>query len=76
MNINVNSSYWMINRNFGSLQIGFNGGVPITEEFFAENIAGKHDNDIDAFLFPDGIQQGLKFTDDKEAMYQRYIFLL
>ncbi|XP_062145716.1 haloacid dehalogenase-like hydrolase domain-containing protein Sgpp isoform X2 [Alnus glutinosa] len=52
-------------------EIGFNGGVPITEEFFAENIAGKHNDDIAAFLFPDDIQWGLKFTDDKETMFRR-----
>ncbi|KAE8055544.1 hypothetical protein FH972_012377 [Carpinus fangiana] len=52
-------------------EIGFNGGVPITEEFFAENIAGKHNNDIVAVLFPDDVQRGLKFTDEKEAMFRR-----
>lgn len=62
---------WRINRNFGSLQIGFNGGVPITEEFYAENIAGKHNDDAAAFLFPDDVQRGLKFTDEKEAMFRR-----
>ena len=67
---------WKINRNFGSLQIGFNGGVPITEEFFAENIAGKHNDDIAVVLFPDDVQRGLKFTDEKETMFRRYIFLL
>jgi hypothetical protein len=60
---------WRINRKFGSLQIGFNGGVPITEEFFAENIADKHNDDIAALLFPDDVQWGLKFTDEKEAMF-------
>jgi len=52
-------------------EIGFNGGVPITEEFFAENIAGKHNDDIAAVLFPDDIQRGLKFMDEKEAMFRR-----
>ncbi|KAL0326582.1 UNVERIFIED_CONTAM: Haloacid dehalogenase-like hydrolase domain-containing protein Sgpp [Sesamum angustifolium] len=27
-------------------EIGFNGGVPITEEFFIANIAGKHNEDM------------------------------
>ncbi|KAK9266887.1 hypothetical protein L1049_027146 [Liquidambar formosana] len=52
-------------------EIGFNGGVPITEEFFIENIGGKHNDDIAAILFPDDLQRGLKFTDDKEAMFRR-----
>ncbi|KAB1215781.1 Haloacid dehalogenase-like hydrolase domain-containing protein Sgpp [Morella rubra] len=52
-------------------EIGFNGGVPITEEFYVENIAGKHNDDVAVFLFPDDIQRGLKFTDDKEAMFRR-----
>jgi beta-phosphoglucomutase-like phosphatase (HAD superfamily) len=57
-------------------EIGFNGGVPITEEFYIENIAGKHNDDVAVFLFPDDVQRGLKFTDDKEAMFRRYILLL
>jgi hypothetical protein len=50
--------------------------VPIAEEFFVENIAGKHNDDIAEFLFPDDLQRGLKFVDDKEAMFRRYINLL
>ncbi|KAF5477705.1 hypothetical protein F2P56_004322 [Juglans regia] len=52
-------------------EIGFNGGVPIPEEFFVENIAGRHNDDIAALLFPDDVQRGLKFVDDKEAMFRR-----
>ncbi|KAI7989184.1 Haloacid dehalogenase-like hydrolase domain-containing protein Sgpp [Camellia lanceoleosa] len=52
-------------------EIGFNGGVPITEEFYAEFISGKHNEDVAAFLFPDDHQRGIKFTDDKEAMFRR-----
>ncbi|EXC26727.1 Phosphorylated carbohydrates phosphatase [Morus notabilis] len=52
-------------------EIGFNGGVPIDEDFFIENIAGKHNDDIARALFPDDFQRGLKFTDDKEAMFRR-----
>ncbi|GMQ04505.1 hypothetical protein CsSME_00049900 [Camellia sinensis var. sinensis] len=47
-------------------EIGFNGGVPITEEFYAEFISGKHNEDVATFLFPDDHQRGIKFTDDKE----------
>lgn len=54
------------------LEIGFNGGVPITEEFFIENIAGKHNEDIAQALFPEWeFQRALKFMDDKEAMFRR-----
>ncbi|KAB1210032.1 Haloacid dehalogenase-like hydrolase domain-containing protein Sgpp [Morella rubra] len=52
-------------------EIGFNGGVPITEEFFSKNIGGKHNDDIAMVLFPDDVQRGLKFTVDKEAMFRR-----
>ncbi|PON51844.1 HAD hydrolase, subfamily IA [Trema orientale] len=52
-------------------EIGFNGGVPITEEFYIENIAGKHNDDVARLLFPNDFERGLKFTDDKEAMFRR-----
>ena len=59
------------NRNFDGYQIGFNGGAPITEEFFIETIAGKHNDDIALALFPNDLERGLKFVDDKEAMFRR-----
>ncbi|KAI4315167.1 hypothetical protein L6164_028008 [Bauhinia variegata] len=52
-------------------EIGFNGGTPITEEFFIETVAGKHNDDIALALFPGDLQRGLKFVDDKEAMFRR-----
>ncbi|GKU95692.1 hypothetical protein SLEP1_g9021 [Rubroshorea leprosula] len=52
-------------------EIGFNNGVPITEEFFIQNIAGTHNDHIAEFLFPTDIPRGLKFIEDKEAMFQR-----
>lgn len=54
-------------------EIGFNGGVPINEDFFVENIAGKHNDDIATLLFPDDLERGLKFVDDKEAMFRRLV---
>ncbi|KAL2233018.1 UNVERIFIED_CONTAM: Haloacid dehalogenase-like hydrolase domain-containing protein Sgpp [Sesamum indicum] len=54
-------------------EIGFNGGVPITEEFFIANIAGKHNEDIASVLFPNDHERGLKFTDDKEAVFRRIV---
>lgn len=55
------------------LEIGFNGGVPIDEEFFIQNIAGKHNDDIARALFPDDFERGLKFTDEKEAYFRRLV---
>ncbi|XP_074330683.1 haloacid dehalogenase-like hydrolase domain-containing protein Sgpp isoform X1 [Apium graveolens] len=52
-------------------EIGFNDGVPITEEFFIQNIAGKHNEDIATFLFPDDHSRGVKFMEDKEAVFRR-----
>lgn len=52
-------------------EIGFNGGVPITEDYFVQNIAGKHNEDIASLLFPDDHERGVKFLDDKEAMFRR-----
>ncbi|CAA6673805.1 unnamed protein product [Spirodela intermedia] len=55
-------------------EIGYNNGVPITEEFFVKYIAGKHNQDIASFLFPDWDQQkAMKFMDDKEVMYRRLV---
>ncbi|KAF8032772.1 hypothetical protein BT93_D1613 [Corymbia citriodora subsp. variegata] len=52
-------------------EIGFNGGVPITADFFAENISGKHNEDIAELLFPDDIPRGRKFMEDKEAIFRK-----
>ncbi|KAL6513293.1 hypothetical protein OROGR_020779 [Orobanche gracilis] len=54
-------------------EIGFNGGVPITEEYFVVNIAGKHNEDIASILFPDDHARGIKFLEDKEAMFRRIV---
>lgn len=52
-------------------EIGFNDGVPITEEYYSQYISGKHNEDMATFFFPDDHQRGLKFTDDKEAMFRK-----
>ncbi|KAF8412513.1 hypothetical protein HHK36_000481 [Tetracentron sinense] len=53
-------------------EVGFNGGVPITEEFYIETISGNHNEYICGTLFPDwDLQKSLKFMDDKEAMFRR-----
>ncbi|WOL06128.1 haloacid dehalogenase-like hydrolase domain-containing protein Sgpp isoform X1 [Canna indica] len=53
-------------------QIGFNGGVPITEEFYIKTVSGQHNDDIARSLFPDwDHKKGMEFLDEKEAMYRR-----
>jgi hypothetical protein len=53
-------------------QIGYNNGVPIDEEFFINNIAGRSDVEAAQNLFPDWeLEKGLKFLDDKEEKYRR-----
>ena len=52
-------------------QIGFNNGVPIDEKFFIANIAGKHNSEIAHVLFPDDVAKGLKFCEDKEALFRK-----
>lgn len=50
----------------------FNNGVLITEEFFIEEIAGKHNVELSRLLFPDlPLEEGLKYMDYKEAMFRR-----
>lgn len=54
-------------------QVGFNGGVPISEEFFVQNISGKHNEELSRLLLPDwDLQRAMKFMDDKEALFRRY----
>ncbi|KAF7126635.1 hypothetical protein RHSIM_Rhsim11G0010800 [Rhododendron simsii] len=55
-------------------EIDFNGGVPIMEEFYAEFISGKHNEDMATFFFPHDHRRGLKFTAEKEAMFRRILF--
>lgn len=53
-------------------QIGFNGGVPITEEFFIKNISGMHNEELCSVLLPNwDLQRARKFMDDKEAFFRR-----
>ncbi|PON34063.1 HAD hydrolase, subfamily IA [Parasponia andersonii] len=53
------------------LEIGYNGGVPIDEDFFIENIAGKHNDDIARAIFPDDFERGLRLTEEKEVVFRR-----
>lgn len=53
-------------------QVGFNNGVPISEEFYSANISGGHNDDLARALFPDlDHDKAMKFMDDKEALYRR-----
>ncbi|KAL2634903.1 hypothetical protein R1flu_006382 [Riccia fluitans] len=54
------------------VEIGYNGGQPITEEFFSKFISGKFNPDIGRFLFPEWDEAArTKFLDDKEAYFRR-----
>ncbi|KAK4729423.1 hypothetical protein R3W88_022411 [Solanum pinnatisectum] len=53
-------------------EIGFNGGAPISEEFFIKNISGMHNDELCHVLFPDwDFERANKFMDDKEGMFRR-----
>ncbi|WVZ57704.1 hypothetical protein U9M48_008057 [Paspalum notatum var. saurae] len=53
-------------------QIGFNDGVPITEEFYSANISGGHNDDLARALFPDmDHKEAMRFMDDKEALFRK-----
>ncbi|OEL23930.1 Haloacid dehalogenase-like hydrolase domain-containing protein Sgpp [Dichanthelium oligosanthes] len=53
-------------------QIGFNDGVPITEEFYSANISGGHNDDLARSLFPDmDHEKAMQFMDDKEAFFRK-----
>ncbi|MCO5557076.1 hypothetical protein L7F22_010632 [Adiantum nelumboides] len=52
-------------------EVGFQGGVPITEEFFIENISGRENFYIGVSLFPEWEQDRRdKFLSDKEARFR------
>jgi len=73
-NLAITQFQALVSINFVSFyhsQIGFNNGVPIDEKFFVENIAGKHNSEIALLLFPDDVSRGLKFCDEKEALYRK-----
>ena len=57
-----------------TLQVGFNGGVPISEEFFVEHISGKHNEELSHLLLPDWeFGKAMQFMDDKEALFRKYV---
>jgi HAD superfamily hydrolase (TIGR01509 family) len=51
----------------------YNGGEPITREFFDEHISGGHNILLGKFLWPDWTQeQRDAFADEKEALFREY----
>uniref|UniRef100_A0ACD6A917 Uncharacterized protein n=1 Tax=Avena sativa TaxID=4498 RepID=A0ACD6A917_AVESA len=53
--------------------LGYNGGVPITPEFGMTHMAGRSNEQIGRFLFPDWPQARLDaFFAEKEALFARY----
>ncbi|KAK8614185.1 hypothetical protein V6N13_122556 [Hibiscus sabdariffa] len=41
-------------------------------EFLSKNIAGKHNDDVAAVLFPDDVPKGIKLMKDAEAKFRRF----
>jgi HAD superfamily hydrolase (TIGR01509 family) len=54
-------------------EIGYNNGVRIDEEFFIENIAGKHNSEVAVILFPDDVPRGVELCDAKEALFRKLV---
>ncbi|XP_024987560.1 haloacid dehalogenase-like hydrolase domain-containing protein Sgpp [Cynara cardunculus var. scolymus] len=53
-------------------EIGFNDGSPIDEEFFINNISGKHNEELCDVLLPEWeVEKAMKFMVDKEALFRR-----
>ncbi|RLM54402.1 haloacid dehalogenase-like hydrolase domain-containing protein Sgpp [Panicum miliaceum] len=55
------------------IKVGYNDGVPITHEFGMTHMAGRSNEQIGQFLFPDWDQGRLDaFFAEKEALFARY----
>ncbi|TVU13005.1 hypothetical protein EJB05_46673, partial [Eragrostis curvula] len=55
------------------VQIGYNDGVPITQEFGMTHMAGRSNEQIGSFLFPDWDQDRIDaFFREKEALFAKY----
>lgn len=53
-------------------EVGFNGGQPITEDFYIKNLSGMHNDELCHVLFPDwDFDRAMKFMEDKEEMFRR-----
>jgi hypothetical protein len=64
---------WFDKENNMMFQIGYNNGVPIDEEFFIKNIAGRSDEAAAKNLFPDwDLEKGLEVIHKKDVRYRMY----
>lgn len=64
---------WFNKENDIMFQIGYNNGVPIDEEFFIKNIAGRSDEAAAKNLFPDwDLEKGLEVIHKKDVRYRVY----
>ncbi|KAL0397440.1 UNVERIFIED_CONTAM: Haloacid dehalogenase-like hydrolase domain-containing protein Sgpp [Sesamum calycinum] len=71
-NISGFGSYPLLCLQRNASRGGFNGGEPISEEFFIKNISGMHNEELCHVLFPDwDLQRARKFLDDKEVMFRK-----
>lgn len=51
---------------------GYNGGVPITREFFDEHISGGHNTYLGPYLWPEASPADqMKFMEDKEVVFRQ-----
>lgn len=56
-----------------AVQIGFDGGIPITEEFFfMKKTSEMHKEELCKVLLPDwDLQRARKFMEDEEDLFRR-----
>ncbi|XP_018474578.1 haloacid dehalogenase-like hydrolase domain-containing protein Sgpp isoform X3 [Raphanus sativus] len=45
----------------------------LLQQFYIENIAGKHNSEVALSLFPDDVPRGLQFCEEKEALYRKLV---
>jgi hypothetical protein len=71
--LNRSTSFYVVtNQGPPAFQVGFNNGVPITEEFYSANISGGHNDDLARALFPDmEFDKAVKFMDHKETFFRK-----
>eukprot|EP00270_Netrium_digitus_P014739 TRINITY_DN5079_c0_g1_i1.p1 TRINITY_DN5079_c0_g1~~TRINITY_DN5079_c0_g1_i1.p1 ORF type:complete len:309 (+),score=85.48 TRINITY_DN5079_c0_g1_i1:228-1154(+) len=56
------------------VEVGFQGGIPIDDEFFRKHISGRHNPDIGADLFPDWtVEKRMQLLMEKEARFRKLV---
>ncbi|CAM8991061.1 unnamed protein product [Rhodiola kirilowii] len=54
------------------LEVGYNGGVPIDEEFYVRDVCGKHNDLLGQFLFPQwDARKSTQFLANKEELFKK-----